>query len=178
MPLPTAGYRRSSLIGTVTTDPKPMEMPVLQPLWFVLAAAALMLEGLPPLSRTVMAATVGAVAAMALCIHLVAQGRSGLISRAARPLAPIRWRTGMRLGITDDAGAQWTLHFLPLFGTDLHLGDPAFADGHQSRYGEFRASTVTNIRTGSRHISRWALSSITAATCVVLVALLIATTTG
>ncbi|WP_067569811.1 hypothetical protein [Nocardia acidivorans] len=176
--MPTSGYRRSSLIGTVTADPRPMEMPVLQPFWFLLAAAALLLEGMPPLSREVMSGTLGAVAATALLVHLVANAHIGPMSRAARAFAPIRWRTGMRLGITDDAGAQWTLHFLPSFGTDLHLGDPAFAEGHESRSGEFRASTVTNIRTGSRHISRWALSSMTAATCLVLVALLIGTTPG
>ncbi|MEV6065029.1 hypothetical protein AB0L82_00615 [Nocardia sp. NPDC052001] len=176
MPLPTAGYRRSSLTGTVTVDPRPMEMPVLQPFWFLLATAALFLEGLPPFSRAIMTATVGAVAAAALLVHVVAGARIGLISRLARPFAPIRWRTGMRLRITDDAGVRWTLHFLPWFGTDLHSGDPAFAEGHRSRTGEFRASTVTNIRTGSRHISRWAMSSMTAATCLVLMALLIGTT--
>ncbi|MRH90812.1 hypothetical protein GFY24_25805 [Nocardia sp. SYP-A9097] len=176
MPLPAAGYRRSSLIGTVTTAPMPMEMPVLQSFWFLLAAAALLVEGMPPMSRAIMAETVGAVAAAALLVHVVAGASIGLMSRAARPLAPIRWRTGIRLGITDDAGAQWTLHFLPWFGTDLHLGDPAFAEGRERSAGNFRASIVTNIRTGSRHISRRAMSAMTAATCVVLVALLIGTT--
>ncbi|WP_067539719.1 hypothetical protein [Nocardia crassostreae] len=174
----TARSRRSTLVGTVTTDPAPMEMLVLQPFWFVLVTFLLVLEAIPPLPRTVMAATVCGVLAAAGCVHTAARSRSRPIARIAGRLAPVRWRTGMRLGITDDAGTRWILHFLPWFGHDLHLGDPAFAEGHSRHGGEFRALSLTNIRTGSRHISRWAMASITAATCTVVVILLIASPTG
>ncbi|MGW4122118.1 hypothetical protein [Nocardia sp. NPDC004711] len=175
VPLPTAGYRRSSLIGTITSPPRPMEMPALQPLWFVGTAVALVGEGMLPLSRAAMAVTAGGVAVTALLVHLAARPRIGPLARLAGRCAPVRRYLGMRVGITDDAGAHWVLHFLPLFGTDLHLGDPAFADGHENRFGEFRALTVTNIRTGNRHFSRWATGSIAAATSVVLVGLVLGT---
>ncbi|MFC9999326.1 hypothetical protein [Nocardia sp. NPDC127526] len=170
--------RRSSLVGTVTTDPSPMEMRVLQPFWFVLATFLLVLEAIPPLPRTVMAATLGAVLTAAVCVHTAARSGSTPIARIAGRLAPVRSRTGLRLDLTDDAGTPWSLHFLPWYGHDLRRGDPAFAEGYSRRGGEFRASSLTNIRTGSRHISRWAMASITAATCTVTVVLLIVSPTG
>ncbi|UGT41408.1 hypothetical protein LTV02_36695 [Nocardia yamanashiensis] len=164
--------RRSSLTGTVTGTRTPLEMPVLQPCWFIFAAAALMLEGIPPLSRAIMAVTAGGVAVTAILVHLAAR-------LVPHPLtarfALVRRRTGLRLHVTDDTGALWTLHFLPWLPHDLHPGDPAFAEGRQTADREFRALTLTNIRTGNRHLSRHAMAWLTAATCLVLVALLLAT---
>ncbi|MVU75752.1 hypothetical protein GPX89_00660 [Nocardia sp. ET3-3] len=176
--LPTSGYRRSSLIGTISSAPRPMTMPALQPLWFVGLAAALLWEGMLPLSRAAMAVTAGGVAVTALIVHWAARPRVGPLARVAGYVAPIRRRRGMRVGITDDAGAQWILHFLPLFGTDLLLGDPAFADGHENRHGEFRALTVTNVRTGHRHFSRWAVASVTVMVSVILAGLAFSTARG
>ncbi|MFJ4651334.1 hypothetical protein ACIP5Y_08665 [Nocardia sp. NPDC088792] len=177
-PLPASGYRRSSLIGIVTSDPQPMGMPVVQPFWFVIAAVAVVAEDIARLSHPILGATLGGVAATAALIYLFTRSGVRPLARTARRVAPIRMRKGMRLGITDDTGARWTLHFLPLFGTDLHVGDPAFAEGHENRYGEFRALTLTNIRTGTRHISRWAVSTYTTVTCAVLVVLLFVAPTG
>ncbi|WP_067828162.1 hypothetical protein [Nocardia inohanensis] len=167
--------RRSSLTGTVTDARAQLEMPVLQPFWFLFAAAALVLEGIPPLSRAIMAVTAGGVAVTAMLVHLAARLGPHPLTALAIRLAPIRSRTGLRLHITDDAGTLWTLHFLPWLTEDLHPGDPAFAEGRQTADREFRALTLTNIRTGNRHISRWAMAWLTAATCLVLVALLLAT---
>ncbi|QLY30558.1 hypothetical protein [Nocardia huaxiensis] len=155
-----------------------MKMPVLQSFWFLLAAGALLCEGARPLPRAAMAATLAGITGVALLVHIMTQSRLRPLARVAAALAPVRLRTGLRIGVTDDAGTQWVLHFLPLFGSDLRIGDPAFAEGHRNRRGEFRAMTVTNIRTGGRHISRWALSTITMATCAVVMALVLLTTTG
>ncbi|MEC3956795.1 hypothetical protein VMT65_27420 [Nocardia sp. CDC153] len=173
LPLPTSGYRRASLIGTISSTPKPLEMPALQPFWFIGTAAALVGEGMLPLSRAAMAVTAGGVAVTALIVHTMAR-----VSRTAGFLAPIRMHRGIRVLLTDDAGAQWILHFLPLFGTDLDPGDPAFAEGHRHRDGEFRALMVTNIRTGQRHFSRWAVASVLAVTSVILSGLVLGTAPG
>ncbi|WP_157574662.1 hypothetical protein [Nocardia jejuensis] len=148
-------------------------MPVLQPFWFLLAAGSLVVEGMPPVPHSVMVATVATLIAVAAVIHASARSHYGALARTAGPLALIRWRPGVRFGITDETGKQWTLHFLPWLGMDLHVGDAAFAEGHQTRGGEFRAATLVNIRTGGRHFSRWTMSTLTATTCLVLMALVI-----
>lgn len=172
LPLRSAGYRRSTLIGTVTSDPRPLMVPYLDPSWFIIAAVAVTAETGARLERpTVVTTTVGLLA-VAVLIQRGARSRNWVLARIARTLAPIRMRTGMRLGVTDVAGTAWILDFLPIAGTDLHVGDPMFADGHENR-GEFRALRLTNVRTGYRHISLWSVLTGIASTCTVVVAALL-----
>ncbi|MEC3920548.1 hypothetical protein [Nocardia sp. CDC160] len=106
LPLPSSGYRRASLIGTIGSTPKPMEMPALQPFWFMGTAAVLVGEGMLPLSRAAMAVTAGGVAVTALFFHAMAR-----VSRTAGFLAPIRVHRGIRLLMTDDAGRSGAFSF-------------------------------------------------------------------
>ncbi|MTE15973.1 hypothetical protein [Nocardia aurantiaca] len=58
-------HRRSSSIGVISSPPLPVNMPAPQPFWFVDTTAALVGEGMLPLSRVAMAVTAGGVAVTA-----------------------------------------------------------------------------------------------------------------